>query len=270
MNKWITIAFVFFLAACGKKEQNGEHTSKRIQSLSDGKIVSENFGFCDTITTSGARIGIKIWESADTSSVARGINEIIRSKVIDRINSHADSASLDSVPGVRKKTSVAYGVFATNYKNFKADFPDAPGCWEIDIEGDTVMVTSKLLMYQIDHYAFTGGAHPNSFRSEHIFDATSGKELSPYAFVGDTSALLKIVEKQFRKTEKLSETADLEEAGYFLQNHQFFLPANFTFDRKGVVFYYNAYEIAAYVRGAIEFVIPYDQLQGIVNKEQIF
>jgi hypothetical protein len=88
-------------------------------------------------------------------------------------------------------------------------------------------------------------------------------------FIADSVALLKLVEKNFRKEEKLADNANLEEAGYFLSNHQFFVPANYVFTRDGILFYYNPYEIAAYARGAIQFTIPYSELNGIVKKENI-
>ena len=88
--------------------------------------------------------------------------------------------------------------------------------------------------------------------------------------VADRAALLQIVEKAFRKVEKLSPEADLEKSGYFLDEHKFFLPANYVFTPAGVYFYYNPYEISAYARGAIEFTIPYAELGQTVKKDQVF
>ncbi|CAG5002655.1 hypothetical protein DYBT9275_02938 [Dyadobacter sp. CECT 9275] len=271
MRIWIVgvVAGVGLLMfGCGQSTEKEE--AKLFSGFKKGKIQRESYGSCDTTSNAGAQVRIDIWEAEDTIAAARKINTQIAAKIIDRINSHADSASIAETPAAMKSVKGAFEVFDKNYRDFKRDFPDAPGCWEVEVTGDTVMVTPKLLLYKLDHYAFTGGAHPNTFRSNHVFDAVEGSELNILSFVSDTISLLEKVEKKFREVEKIGENANLEEAGYFLVNHKFFLPANFTFTRTGVLFYYNPYEIAAYARGPIEFLIPYAELDGVVKKDLIF
>ena len=247
-----------------------KETAETVSDLNSGKLNQENFGNCDTINNSGVSVRINLWMPSDSSQATKVIRAQLDKKVIERINSYADSASVASNPEARNSAKAAYDVFAKNYAAFKKEFPDAPGCWEVEVKGDTIMVTPKALLYQIDHYSFTGGAHPNSFKSMHIFDTKTGKELEMKSFVSDTAALLKKAEAAFRKTEKLASDVDLEEEGYFLSNHRFFLPANYTFTRNGVLFYYNPYEIAPYVKGVIKFTIPYAELGGVVKKERVF
>jgi hypothetical protein len=266
--KYLPSVLFLFVLGCNspaKKEHQASHAI-----LAKGKMLTEEFGGCDTVLNKGVSVVIRVWEPSDSTEVSTQIREIITGKVIDRINSYSDSASIASNPTAKTSTKEAYNVFAGNYKSFEKEFPDAPGCWEVEVSGDTVMMTSNLLLYQFDHYSFTGGAHPNSFRSYHVFDLQTGKEADAKKFVSDTVALLKKVESAFRKEEKLDSNVNMEDAGYFLTDHQFFIPANYTFTREGVFFYYNPYEIAAYVRGPITFTIPYSELKGIVNKELIF
>jgi hypothetical protein len=239
-------------------------------SLKTGKLVNSEFGGCDTIRNQGVTVSLSLWEPSDSGEVAKTIRGILTKKTIDRINSYGDSASIAANPGAKKSVKDAFEVFEKNYNDFKKDFPDAPGCWAVELTGDTVMATSKNLFYQLDHYAFTGGAHPNSFRSYHAFDGKTGKEIQMKSFITDSVALLKIVEQHFRKHEKLSAAADLEDAGYFLLNHKFAVSVNYVFTKEGILFYYNPYEIAAYVKGAIQFTIPYAELGDIVKKEDIF
>ncbi|WAC12336.1 DUF3298 and DUF4163 domain-containing protein [Dyadobacter pollutisoli] len=262
----IFLTGTMFLSGCnlsGKKEAGEENT------LTHGNLVVREFGSCDTTKNQGSSVSVSLWELSDSSKVSEVINGILTQKSIERINSYADSASIAANPGATKSVKDAFAVFQKNYTDFKKDFPDAPGCWQVELSGDTVMVTPEWLFYQLDHYAFTGGAHPNSFRSYHVFDGKTGKEKQMKSFIADSVALLKLVEKNFRKQEKLAADANLEEAGYFLLNHQFFIPANYIFTREGILFYYNPYEIAAYARGAIQFTIPYSELTGIVKKEEI-
>lgn len=259
----------FLFLACNQSANDGQ--TEQLTVLRSGQAKNATFGSCDTTgNKGGVSVTISLWEPSDSGSVAKKIRSILAGKTIKRLNSYTDSASIAAHPEAARSPKAAFEVFEKNYNDFKKDFPDAPGCWEVELHGDTVMATPKMLFYQLDHYSFTGGAHPNSFTSYHAFDGKTGEEREMKTFVSDSVALLKIVEKKFREIEKLAPGANLEEAGYFLANHQFFIPANYVFTPKGVLFYYNPYEIAAYARGPIEFTIPYSELEGIVKKDAVF
>lgn len=254
--------------ACNQSGSKEEAGSKA--GVFAGGVKKEEFGGCDTALNKGVTVQVTLWTPSDSSEAAGNIRKILTEKTVTRLNSYGDPASVDARAGSITSPKAAFDVFEKNYNDFKKDFPDAPGCWEVELHGDTVMTTPKMLFYQLDHYSFTGGAHPNSFTSYHAFDAKTGKEVEMKSFVADSVALLSLVEKKFRELEKLTPEVDLEDAGYFLANHKFFMPANYVFTPEGVLFYYNPYEIAAYARGAIDFTIPYDELKGIVRREAVF
>jgi hypothetical protein len=259
---------VFLFAACNRSGEKENAESEKIRFV--GSKNKTDFGGCDTISNKGISIKINLWGPSDSSQTSKAIRTALFEKSIQRINSYGDSASIAANPEAGKSVKSAFEVFEKNYNDFKKDFPDAPGCWEIELKGDTVFSTPKVLFYQLDHYAFTGGAHPNTFRSYHAFSAETGTEIEMKNLISDSTALLKLVDAAFRKTEKLSAETDLEEADYFLLNHKFVLPVAYVFTSKGLFFYYNPYEIAAYARGAIQFIIPYAELDGIIDKEKVF
>jgi hypothetical protein len=267
-NYILPALFTAFVFACNPSERKA--TNEQLADLKNGELLKQDYGSCDTVKGKGVTVNITAWLPSDSLVAANRIRTQLEKKLIDRINSYGDSASIAAHPEATVSVKAAFEVFHNNYTAFINDFPEAPGCWFVELRGDTVMVTPKVLLYQLDHSAFTGGAHPNSFRSLHVFDAVTGEEKELKTFIADSVALLKKVEAEFRKVEKFDASADLEESGYFLLNHQFFIPANYTFTREGVLFYYNPYEIAAYARGPIEFTIPYSELDGIIKKELIF
>lgn len=254
--------------ACNQSSKN-ENAANDV-AYQAGEVKKEQFGGCDTITNKGVSVIINLWEPTDSGAVARKIREILTKKTIERLNSYGDPASVVARLEANKSPRDAFEIFEKNYNDFKKDFPDAPGCWEVELHGDTVLTTPKVLFYQIDHYAFTGGAHPNSFTSYHAFDGKTGQEVEMKTFVADSVALLNLVEKKFRELEELAPGVDLEDEGYFLANHKFFIPANYVFTPEGVHFFYNPYEIAAYARGPIELTVPYDELKDIIRKEAVF
>jgi hypothetical protein len=267
--KYLSLFVFVVIYACSTPAKKEEKAGV-LHSALKGKFVDFEFGSCDTVNYSGVVVSLHLWEPTGPGDVLKQIKATISEKVVNRINSYSDSASIAQSPAAKNSAKAAYEVFASNYQSFKKDFPEAPGCWEVAVSGDTVMVTPKLMLYQMDQYSFTGGAHPNSFTSYHVFDLETGYEIESEALIADSVALLKKVELAFRREEKLDAKTDLEEAGYFLMNNQFFIPANYTFTRGGVLFYYNPYEIAAYARGPISFTIPYSELKGIIREDLIF
>lgn len=263
----LLLVFTILFFSCGTSKNPDE---KAESDYIKGEIIRSSFGKCDTVSNAGVSLEISLWMPSDSSKASVNIRNLLAKKSIQRINAYLDSTTLASIPAASESVEASFRVFQKNYNEFKKDFPDAPGCWQVELNGDTVMTTPKVLQYKLDHYAFTGGAHPNSFRSFHIFDRTTGEERDIKEFVTDSTALLKLVEKNFRKLENIALDTDLEKAGYFLLNNQFFLPANYALTPDGILFYYNPYEIAAYARGVIQFVIPYSELQNSVDKKLFF
>ncbi|KAA6438619.1 DUF3298 and DUF4163 domain-containing protein [Dyadobacter flavalbus] len=263
----ILLLLAVWFTGCGTPGNSGEKVKPEPVH---GKMIRSSYGKCDTVSNSGVSLKINLWTPSDSNSATGAISNILTAKSLQRINSYLDSATLASMPSASGSVDDAFKLFQKNYNDFKKDFPDAPGCWEVELKGDTVMTTPKVLQYRLDHYAFTGGAHPNSFRSFHIFDRTTGEETDIKKCITDSVSFLKLVEKHFRKTENLAPDMDLEKAGYFLSDHKFFIPASYALTREGILFYYNPYEIAPYARGAIQFVIPYSELENVMDKAIFF
>lgn len=261
------LVFTILFLSCG----TSGNSDGKIESASvKGEIVKSSFGKCDTASNAGVSLEINLWTPSDSSKASVNIRNLLARKSIQRINAYLDSTTLASIPAASESVEASFQVFQKNYNEFKKDFPDAPGCWQVELKGDTVMTTPKVLQYRLDHYAFTGGAHPNSFRSFHIFDRATGEETDIKKCVTDSVAFLKLVEKHFRKTENLAPDMDLEKAGYFLSDHKFFIPVSYALTREGILFYYNPYEIATYARGAIQFVIPYSELENVADQKVFF
>ncbi|PWJ57409.1 uncharacterized protein DUF3298 [Dyadobacter jejuensis] len=260
MKHWLGLGCVLLgglLLGCGGSSNDPKLT---------GQKTIMAFGSCDS--TGGVSVKTEVWLPEEKNPEWKAIGATLSAKSIENILGIAGVEADDSLH--HESVRSAFLLFEKNYTDFKADFPEAPGCWEIEIKGDTIMTTPKWMFYALQQYFFTGGAHPNTLQSDYAFDLESGKSVDMNYFISDTVALLNLAEKEFRKVEKLGPEVDLEEQGYFLANHKFFLPANYNFTREGLRLYYNPYEIAAYVRGSIVLTIPYDRLEGIVKMDLLF
>ena len=221
---------------------------------------------CDTTTNRGVDVSVSYFRLRDDSPGAATINDSLRQFVAGSIVGWLDSATVAQHPDARTDLAKAASLFADDYEAVRDDMGGLNGCWELKTIADTVHANPKTLTFSVETYAYTGGAHPNTNRSLYVFDRETGKLLTLANLVSDTTALLGVVEKAFRRQQVLKPQQNLEEQGYFLRDGRFFLPANVGLGRNGLVVYYNPYEIAAYAVGPIEVTVPYDQLNNILHE----
>lgn len=137
--------------------------------------------------------------------------------------------------------------------------------WEVQTNAKVMYQSAKYISVEIANYAYTGGAHPNSYVNLLTFDANSGRKLQLTDLVSDTIKLKSLAEMKFKEARELAPTADLIEEGFFWDG-VFAFPANIAFTNKGLYFMYNPYEAAAYAMGPTEFTISYEELKGILKE----
>ena len=235
-------------------------------------LVKQQYTFagsnrCDTLTNAGVDVSVSYVLLADKSEVSRKINDSLRRLAVGSIAGWLDSATVAGNPETRTDLAKAAALFAADYEAVQKDMGKLNGCWEVKTTADTVHAGTKALTVKYETFAYTGGAHPNSNLSFYTFDRKSGRMLALSDMVSDTTALIAVVEKAFRNQQHLEGVSNLEEQGYFLRDGRFFLPNNIGMGREGMIFYYNPYEIAAYVLGPIQIVVPYEQLNGILRND---
>ncbi len=263
MNQYL---FLFFLALLS--------LFSACQSSPSGPpvLVKQQYTFagsnrCDTLTNAGVDVSVTYVLLADKSEVSQKINDSLRYLTVNSIAGWLDSATVAGSPEARSDLAKAAALFAADYEAVQKDMGNLSGCWEVKTTADTVHAGDKALTVKYETFAYTGGAHPNSNLSFYTFDRQTGRLLTLSDMVADTTALLAVVEKAFRKQQHVQGASNLEEQGYFLRDGRFFLPNNIGMSREGMIFYYNPYEIAAYVLGPIQITIPYEQLNGILRND---
>ncbi|MFD2569557.1 DUF3298 domain-containing protein [Spirosoma soli] len=222
---------------------------------------------CDTTTNKGVDVLVSYLLLKENTDGAKRINDTLRRVAVGSITGWLDSTTVADNPTAQTDLAQAATLFAADYETMLKEMGGLGGCWELKTKADTVYAGEKALSVKFETYAYTGGAHPNSNLSFYTFDRETGRSLTLGDMVSDTTALLGVVEKAFRKQQELLPQYNLEERGYFLRDGRFFLPANVAMGRDGMIFYYNPYEIAAYAVGPIQVTVPYEQLNGILRDD---
>ncbi|GAB3996173.1 hypothetical protein GCM10028807_38250 [Spirosoma daeguense] len=262
--KYFIAAFLFssvyFFSAC-QSTRSGPPAFDRQQFTFAGATR------CDTTSNTGISVSVSYVLLKEDSEGARKINDSLHLLAVGSIVNWLDSTTVAQTPDARTNLDKAAALFATDYEEVRKDMGALNGCWELETTADTLHVSPKTLTVKFETYAYTGGAHPNSNLTYYTFDRETGRRLTLTDIVSDTTALLGVVEKAFRKQQSIQPKDNLEEQGYFLHEGRFFLPENIGLNQNGMVFYYNPYEIAAYSVGAIQITVPYEQLNGILHND---
>lgn len=153
------------------------------------------------------------------------------------------------------------------YNEFKADFPNAPGAWAVEIKVENSYESDSLISFKFSEYNFSGGAHPNSSINFINFDKSTGNILSTEKFILDQPKLLEMVEKKFLEHHQVPEgTLLTEDLRFFLPETGFFLPNAMGYEGDKFRVIYIPYEIGPYALGYTELSFELDDLDGIVKK----
>lgn len=157
--------------------------------------------------------------------------------------------------------------FLAEHRTFVEDFPDATAAWSVEITASAITSTPAVATIEIREIAYTGGAHPNTRRRLVSFDVESGQLLGIDDLTTDTEALRSLVETQFRIERDLGPDDDLAAAGFWFPETGFTLPDNLGILSDGIIFHWDAYEIAPYSMGPVDVTVPVADLHGIVDRD---
>lgn len=265
----LLFASVVALAACQSKNETTTtetaSTEIKVDSVTYSlktppKITKDG----DTVITSFSVKYPKLvgGDEAVTSKINAQIEQMVKDQTfsIDDTTQTTKTASIESL---------AKG-FVKEFEDLAAENEDMPLMgWDYDGSGDTLLISPKVISIYYQVYSFTGGAHGNSNITYLNFNAQTGDLLKLTDMVSDTTALKKIAELKFEKTQKeFAKDNDFEydRTSYFWEK-PFYLPANIAVTKTGLLFMYNPYEAAAYALGPISFDLTWQELGAIAKKE---
>lgn len=260
---------VIALAACQSKNENTTTNTASAEIKVDSvtykletppKITKDG----DTVITSFSVKYPKLIGGDET--VISKINAQIEQMVKDQTFSIEDTVQTTKSGSIE---NLAKG-FVKEFEDLAAENDDMPLMgWDYEGSGDTLLISTKVISIYYQVYSFTGGAHGNSNITYLNFNAQTGDLLKLTDMVSDTTALKKIAELKFEKTQKeFAKDNDFEydRASYFWEK-PFYLPANIAVTKTGLLFMYNPYEAAAYAYGPISFDLTWQELGTIAKKE---
>lgn len=279
----ICLITIFLFLGCGKKpaelnqqkkdsistnSNSGETSGKTSASDSmkyDKKIITKYYNDKECSDTAEACTYFKLsYPVFTTGNANKEINKFLEAYITDSIY----------VPEGKKSNGTLENLYKGMFKEYEAmkkESPDWIMGYALDIFAEVIFNTNKYLTVTVGSYSFFGGAHPNTFSRDFVFDSQTGKilGLKDVFISGFDSKLNKQIDKKFRETYKLKPNESLNgEKGMLFENFIKYND-NFFLTKNGISFYYNPYEIAPYAVGPIVLDFTYNELKEILKPEII-
>ncbi|KAA6322181.1 hypothetical protein EZS27_028251, partial [termite gut metagenome] len=140
-----------------------------------------------------------------------------------------------------------------------------------DISSEVQFYEENLLVYRINTYEYTGGAHGMTLTYFLNIDLTHTQPLyldDLFKDDGYRDTLSSLLWNQLMIDNKADSREELEDMGYGSTGN--LTPGeNFYLDREGITFYFNVYDFTPYVMGATEIKLPYGKVKDIINLKGI-
>ena len=143
--------------------------------------------------------------------------------------------------------------------------------YELSLENEIRYNRNNFISFVVKSIIYEGGAHGSNSIYGYVIDLNTGKILTEEDFAGKNykKNLASLIAQKIAASKDLKDASQLENIGFFsIEN---IVPnENFILDDKGITYYFNEYEIAAYFVGTTEVFIPYEELKAyITNDNQI-
>ena len=169
--------------------------------------------------------------------------------------------------------------YLNNYKDledeYKAEVAKADetpvGAWfsYFEMSSDDIAYNKNdILSYTVNFENYTGGAHGAHSFTNHVIDMKTGNLIQEddIFIEGFQEDLAQILIDRIAKQNTVENPKELENIGFFSID-EIFPNGNFLIDDNGITYTFNEYEIAAYVVGATNVHLPYEEIQYLLKKE---
>lgn len=135
----------------------------------------------------------------------------------------------------------------------------------------TAYQTEGLVSISGTYYAYTGGAHPNTYLMGWNFDLKNGVFMGAEALVGREDLRGAVEEELLRQARERAEEEGSAPEEFFWPEYETILadwPSYaVTFDAEGMTVAFSPYELAAYAAGAQVFRVSYDLMRPYMDAD---
>lgn len=254
--KYILLSLPLWLMACG-----GSESLNKPKPLSfEHKSITEQRGQCGEADTlqSCARIELHYPEVIDPN---HPLEQAVRLWAFRFLAGLIDPATtLEEIPDDQTMQQLIAGFFS-NFEAYKRELPDLQANFSIECKDSILLNDGEYLSIILKGYSYTGGSHPNTYVAGTTFDCNTAQQMSIGDFVIDLAAFKKVALAHYKKNKSTA----FKEGFDFSSEWPFELPGALTLCEEGLFLAYMPYEVAPYVIGGAEFVVPFEDIENILT-----
>ena len=203
-------------------------------------------------TENNSTVEINIPKAKGDNTISSAINTEIKKLVI----SNLQIGNQDAITETTIEESI--DKFNTEFKNFKTKFPETHQIWEAQIDGEIMCNSPSVISLALTSYLDTGGAHGLMKINFLNIKTSTGEKITANDFINDIEAFKRVAEPYFQDAIK-------DKTIFESELNSFNLPENIGYSSEGIILLYNAYEIAPYSSGIIEFVVPFEAIESYIT-----
>lgn len=250
-----SMCLLLLLVAC---TSNNRSDAKAMEPMKS-ETKTFNKKFCLT-EDKCATFNVKLPEIiGGDSAVVQNVNHSVQGFILSTVGANI------SLP-FPEAMDTAAAQFVSMFKQSMDENPDIPMGYSMEINGNTLLLNKKVATVHLDGYSFTGGAHPNPFTTIVSYDLIDGgKALDINELVSDTNAVRSMLEIGYKEAKGMKSEDNIRDLLY-PEMDQLPMPANTAILPQGIIFYYNAYEVAPYAVGPTEVILSWEQLGELSDK----
>ncbi|WP_373774746.1 DUF3298 domain-containing protein [Porphyromonas loveana] len=137
-----------------------------------------------------------------------------------------------------------------------------------ELFGQVIYRQDSLLVYGVEIFGYTGGAHGHFFTRLFNLDLHTGKLIRLFDFLDEKKAreLTDMLWKQLMEDQDVTSREALNEMGYGTLG-DLYLTDNYEITPNGISFHFNQYEIAPYAMGMIVVTLSYKDLAPYILED---
>ncbi len=251
--------YCMYLCSCSPADRTQDIQFNRIEKEMNVPLTSEKEAPVCTIN-------IIIDEAESDTVKAEKINEAIKAALFGDHNHLTLKAAIDSFchQCISSYREMAGLYEADRKQHIQSTWYD----YRYNITSDYKQGAHDCLCYRITDIRYEGGI--NEVRQIHLlnFNQKTGEKIELKDILLPTYPIVlhPLLQKALLKKFDCNDINDLHDKGLLLLT-DVYIPENYELNSNGIVFLYNADEIAPYDTGAITIQIPYGELKPIIKKE---
>ncbi len=208
---------------------------------------------CENCTS----VSIEIPKALGQIKLSETINIALQEEIIALLNFDEES-NAQTIEGATE-------AFVKDYEELNGKFPEESMPWEAKINGTIIFENKDVLTIKLESYMYTGGAHGYGTNRFLNFDKTNEVELDRQELFKNEDEFKAFTETIFRKQENVPEDATINSTGFMFETESFYLPENIGYTDKGLLLFYEPYEIASFADGPIILNIPYKDVNNFLK-----